>query len=255
MFNAAGAYDRFMGRYSVLLAPQMAELARVAPGQHVLDVGCGPGALAGELVHRLGPGGVTAIDPSEPFIAAVRSRYPGVDARVASAESLPFADATFDAACSQLVVHFMRDPVAGIREMARVTRAGGVIVACVWDHAGRRGPLAPFWDAAREIVPDVDDEGHRPGVAEGDLARIFAQAGLRDIEMRTLVAPLTHPTFDAWWEPFELGVGPAGAFVASLDPERRAALRERVRARVPARDFHQDAWAWAARGVVPGGAA
>lgn len=250
MFKAADGYDRFMGRYSLLLAPQMAELAHVAPGQHALDVGSGPGALTGELVRRLGSAGVAAVDPSEPFIAAVRTRYPGVDARVAPAESLPFADATFDAALAQLVVHFMRDPVVGIREMARVTRIGGVIAACVWDHAGEHGPLVQFWGAAREIVPDVDDEAGRPGAAEGDLGRIFVRAGLRDVETTTLVASLTHSSFDAWWEPFELGVGPAGAFVASLDPDRRAALRERARARVPARDFHQEARAWAARGTV-----
>src|SRR5262245_10278728 len=122
-----------MGRYSSRLAGQMADLAGVATGQRVLDVGCGPGALTAERVARAGAASVAAVAPPEPFVAAVRTRYPGVDARVAPAESLPFADATFDAALAQLVVHFMRDPISGLREMGRVTKRAGAVVACVWD--------------------------------------------------------------------------------------------------------------------------
>ena len=136
---AADSYDRFMGRYSVLLAPQLAAFAGVAPGQRVLDVGCGPGALTTELVRLLGPDEVTAVDPSEPFVAAARERHPGVTVEQAAAEALPFADDSFDAALAQLVVHFMTDPVAGLQEMARVTRGGGLVAACVWDHGGGRG--------------------------------------------------------------------------------------------------------------------
>lgn len=149
----ADAYDRFMGRYSVPLAPKLADLAAVAAGQRVLDVGCGPGALTAELARRLSPDAVAAVDPSESFVAAARERYPGVDVRRAPAEELPFDDETFDAAVAQLVVHFMSDPVVGLGEMARVTRGGGVVAACVWDHAGGRGPLGLFWEAAREIDP------------------------------------------------------------------------------------------------------
>ena len=148
---AADAYDRFMGRYSVLLAPQMADLAGVEAGQRVLDVGCGPGALTAVLVGRLGPSAVAAVDPSEPFVAAARARNPGVEVLRASAEALPFPDGTFDATLAQLVVHFMSDPVAGLAEMARVTRRDGVVAACVWDHGGRQGPLRVFWQAAREL--------------------------------------------------------------------------------------------------------
>ena len=248
MFSSADAYDRFMGRYSTLLAPQMADLAGVVAGQRVLDVGCGPGSLTAELVHRVGADHVSSIDPSEPFVAAIRQRYPGVDARVASAETLPFADATFDAAIAQLVVHFMRDPVAGLREMARVTRRGGTVAACVWDYG--RSPMAQFWRAARELDPGLDDGARRHGVQEGDLIRLFGEAGLRDVQGSTVVSRLTHPTFDDWWQPLELGVGPVGALVASLDEEKRAWLRKRLREIVPARDFRQEAHAWAARGTV-----
>src|SRR5919108_261504 len=148
---AAAAYDRFMGRYSRLLSPQMADLAGVSDGQRVLDVGCGPGALTAELVARLGATSVAAVDPSEPFVAAARERHPGVDVRRASAESMPFGDDTFDGTLAQLVVHFMTDPVAGLAEMARVTRPGGVVAACVWDHGGDLGPLNTFWRAARDL--------------------------------------------------------------------------------------------------------
>ena len=150
---AADAYDRFMGRYSVLLSPQLADLAGVAAGQQVLDVGCGPGALTAELVDRVGADSVVAIDPSEPFVEAARARHPGVDVRLGSAEQLPFPDDTFDAALAQLVVQFMSDPAAGVGEMARVTRPGGAVVACVWDHGGGQGPLSPLWDAARALDP------------------------------------------------------------------------------------------------------
>jgi SAM-dependent methyltransferase len=248
MFTAADAYDRFMGRYSELLAPAMADLGRVSRDTRVVDVGCGPGALTAELVRRTGAASVAAADPSEPFVAAVRRRYPGVDARVAPAESLPFPDSSFDSALAQLVVHFMRDPVAGLREMARVTRRGGTVAACVWDSLGR-GPVSEFWRAAREIAPTTGED-ERAGVKEGHLAQLFGDAGLRDVESSEVWARLALPSFDAWWGPFELGVGPVGAFVAGLDAGRRADLRERARARMPQGPFVHEVRAWAARGVV-----
>jgi len=247
----AEAYDRFMGRYSVLLSPQLADLAGVEVGQRVLDVGCGPGALTTELAARVGPSAVAAVDPSEPFVAAARARHPGVDVRQASAEQLPFADGAFDAALAQLVVHFMADPVAGVAEMRRVTRRDGVVAACVWDHAGGRGPLSPFWAAARELDPGVEDESLLVGCSEGDLTRVFESAGLRAIEETSLGVTVTHPSFEEWWLPFTLGVGPAGAYAAGLAPDRQAELRERCRAALPAAPFELPAHAWVARGRVP----
>ena len=139
-------------------------------GQRLLDVGCGPGALTAELVNRAGPDAVSAVEPSASFAAAARERLPGVDIRQAAAERLPFGDAAFDAVLAQLVVHFMADPVAGLREMGRVTRPGGMVAACVWDHAGGRGPLSAFWRAVRELDPGADDESNLAGVREGHLA-------------------------------------------------------------------------------------
>lgn len=246
----ATAYDRFMGRYSTLLAPQLAEFARVAPGQRVLDVGCGPGALTAELARRVGPEAVSAVDPSEPFVAAVRERHPGVDVRLAPAEKLPFSDDEFDAALAQLVVHFMSDALAGVREMARVTSQGGVVAACVWDLAGDRGPISPFWQAARDLDPAVRDESDLAGAREGHLAELFSAAGLRDVEETTLDVAVEHPSFEDWWEPFTLGVGPAGSYAAGLEPSRQEELREVARRKVPEAPFVLQAYAWAARGTV-----
>ncbi len=247
---APDAYDRFMGRYSVPLAPKLADFASVAAGQRVLDVGCGPGALTGELVRRLGPAAVSAVDPSEPFVAAARERHPGVSVQRAAAEDLPFEDKVFDAALAQLVVHFMADPVAGLRELARVTRQDGVVAACVWDHAGGQGPLSLFWEAARQLDPGVDDESERAGAREGHLAELFRAAGLREVEESVLSVSVEHQSFEEWWEPFELGVGPAGAFVAALDEERQAELRELCRELLPPAPFTPPARAWAARGFA-----
>jgi SAM-dependent methyltransferase len=246
----ADAYDRFMGKYSVLLAPQLADLAGIAAGQRVLDVGCGPGALTAELVRRLGPAAVTAVDPSEPFVAAARERHPGVSVRRAAAEQMPFVDQAFDAALAQLVVHFMTQPVMGLREMARVTRKHGVVAACVWDHAGGQGPLSLFWDAARALDPDVEDESQFAGAREGDLAQLFQAAGLHEIEESALSVNLEHPSFEDWWEPFTLGVGPAGDYVAGIDADRQARLRELCREMVPVAPFVLTARAWVARGLV-----
>jgi SAM-dependent methyltransferase len=246
----ADAYDRFMGRYSVQLSSQLADLAGVAPGQRVIDVGCGPGALTAELVERLGSESVAAVDPSEPFVAAVRERYPGVDVRQAPAEQLPFDAGTFDAALAQLVVHFMADPVAGLREMGRVTRPGGVIAACVWDLGGGRAPLSTLWHAAHELEPDAQDESHLAGVHEGQLEELFAAAGLRDVASSVLSVSVEHPSFEDWWEPYELGVGPAGRYVTGLDAESRAAVQDRCRELLGEPPFTVDAKAWAVRGVV-----
>jgi SAM-dependent methyltransferase len=250
MSFAVGAeqYDRFMGRYSGPLAPVFADFAGVVAGERVVDVGCGPGALTLELVRRLGADAVSAVDPSESFVVSARERHPGVDVQQAAAEELPFADDAFGSALAQLVVHFMADPVAGLSEMARVTSAGGVVAACVWDHAGGRGPLSVFWDAARELDPDVEDESRLAGARQGHLVELFETAGVRDVEGGDLSVDVEHPSFEEWWEPFTFGVGPAGGLVARLDPDRRAQLRDLCREMHPGAPFVVSAHVWAARG-------
>jgi ubiquinone/menaquinone biosynthesis C-methylase UbiE len=250
-FNVrADSYDRFMGRYSMPLAPVFADFAGITDGQTVLDVGCGPGALTTELLRRLDPASVSAVDPSEPFVAAARQRHPAVAIRHAAAEALPFEDRAFDAALAQLVVHFMADPVQGLGEMSRVTRDGGVVAACVWDHESGKGPLGVFWEAARQIDPDVEDESRFAGAREGHLVQLFNEAGLSEIEDTTLSISVEHQSFEEWWEPYTLGVGPAGKFTADLDTARQNELRELCRNALPAAPFVLTANAWAARGSV-----
>src|SRR5271165_4621975 len=195
-----------MGRYSVLIAPQLADFAAVRAGQRMLDVGCGPGALTTELVSRLGADLVSAIDPSETFVSAARDRHPGVDVRLGSAEQLPFADQTFDGVLAQLVVHFMADPTEGLSEMVRVIRPGGVVAACVRDHAGGLGPLSLFWDATRELDPEVEDESQLAGAREGGLPRLFHAAGLGEIE--ETLAPGSESDGEAIVNALSEGVSP-----------------------------------------------
>jgi SAM-dependent methyltransferase len=248
-FEVSGeAYAQFMGRFSVPLARLFADHVGVAAGQTALDVGCGTGALTRVLVERLGASQVGAAEPSEAFLGIVREQLPGVDVRRGRAEELPFEDGRFDVVLAQLVVHFMADPVRGLREMARVSRPGGVVAANVWDHAGNSGPLAVFWDAARATDPDVVDEAHLPGVRQGHLEELFTAAGLTDLAATTLTVMVPHESFDAWWHPFTLGVGPAGAYVAGLDPQQRDALRDRCRVLVPDGPGVTRASAWTVAG-------
>jgi SAM-dependent methyltransferase len=244
---AASAYDRFMGRYSAPLSPLFADFGGVGSGQLVLDVGAGPGALTGELVSRVGADGVVAVDPSEPFVAALGERFPEVTSVHAVAEELPFEDESFDAVLAQLVVHFMGDPVQGLREMARVARPNSVVAASVWDHGGDGGPLSLYWELVRELDPDARGESGLAGATEGHLTALFEEAGIRGVEEVALTVYVTHETFDEWWEPYTLGVGPAGAYVAGLDDERREALRARCAERLRA-PFTIEARAWSARG-------
>jgi SAM-dependent methyltransferase len=242
---AATAYDRFMGRYSTQLVGSMIELAGLQAGRSALDVGSGPGALTAGLVDRLGADAVAAVDPSPSFVAANRERHPGVDVRQASAEALPFDDDRFDAALAQLVVHFMQDPVAGLGEMRRVVRPEGVVVACVWDHAGGRSPVSDFWRAAVALDPAARTEDDLAGAREGHLAELARAAGLVDIREAVLDAELTYASFEEWWQPYTAGVGPAGAHLAALGSEQQEALRTRCRELLGPPPFTVTAHAWA----------
>jgi SAM-dependent methyltransferase len=242
----AESYDAFMGRYSRHLAAPMADLAGVAAGHDVVDVGCGPGALTTELAGRVGAGHVTAVDPSERFVEAIRTRLPGVTVERASAESLPLDSDQVDAALAQLVVHFMTDPVAGLREMGRVTRPGGAVAACVWDHAaGGSGPMSLYYEALHQVDPSRPNESERAGTRPGHLAELFREAGFDELQESTLIARVEHPTFEEWWAPFELGVGPIAEVFAELRPERVAQLRELCRKALPPAPFTVEARAWA----------
>jgi ubiquinone/menaquinone biosynthesis C-methylase UbiE len=256
MFRSADAYDLCAGRYGASLSEALIEFARVEPGMRALDVGCGPGALTTALAERLGAANVTAVDPSEPFADACRERLPGVEVALANAEALPFATGSFDAALSQLVVNFMSHAEAGVRELARVTRAGGVVASCVWDYAGEMTLLRAFWDAAREVDPEraaAADQGTiMRWCTDGELAELWRDAGLEDVRFGQLVARATYADFDDLWSPFPTGVAPSGAFCKSLDDERRSALYRAYRRRLGAGSgpFELTARAWAVAGIV-----
>jgi SAM-dependent methyltransferase len=252
-FAVAGdAYDRFMGRYSRELAPRLLDFAGIRPGLRVLDVGCGPGALAERLAERVGAELVAAADPSAPFVAACAERVPGADVREAPAEALPWPGETFDAALAQLVVNFMGDAPAGVAEMRRVLRLGGVAAACTWDYGDGMRLLRAFWDAARELDPEAPDEGTTMRFRTApELEDLWRDAGLRDAVVDELTVEARYADFDDLWQPLTSGVGPAGAYCASLDPARQAALREQLFARLGRPDgaFSLPARAWAVRGV------
>jgi ubiquinone/menaquinone biosynthesis C-methylase UbiE len=248
---AADKYDRFMGRYTRTLAPALADAAGIDDGMRVLDVGCGPGGLADELAARVGADHVAAIDPAPQFAQACRERHPGADVRVGVAEELPWPDGAFDATLSSLVVAFMRDPDRGVREMARVTRPGGTVAACMWDiPGGGMTMLTTFWRAVRELDPAAAGERTRPGVSEGDLAERFRRAGLRDVTDGSLEASASYTGFDDFWEPFTFAVGPAGDYLASQPPDAQERIREACRAALPHGPFTLTARAWYARGTA-----
>jgi SAM-dependent methyltransferase len=248
-FEVAGeAYDRFMGRYSRPLAADLVAWLEPSPGQRAIDVGCGPGALTGVLAQRLRPDAVAAVDPSLPFVESCRSRLPGVDVRQGTADSLPFDDDTFDLAAACLVVHFMPDPVAGLTEMARVTRSDGWVAATVWDLAGARAPMWPVWEAFGVIRPGGLAEEHLPAGTEGELRRMFEAAGIRDAESAEMPVVVTHDSFEEWWAPYLKGVGPIGEELAALDPSDRQRVEDLCRDRLGAGPFDLTAVAYAVRG-------
>ncbi len=247
-------YDRFMGRYVPTLAVALADAAGVSAGMRALDVGCGPGGLTHELVARLGADHVAAIDPSPQFAATNRERHPGADIRDGVAAELPFADDSFDVALSSLVIAFMRDAAAGAREMARVTKPGGVVAECMWDiPGGGMTMLSTFWRAVRTVDPNSQGEAARVGVREGEIADVLVRAGLEDVQSGTLASSAHYESFEDFWTPFTYGVGPAGGHLATLSDEQQEAIRDECRRQLgePDGPFDLDARAWYARGVVP----
>jgi ubiquinone/menaquinone biosynthesis C-methylase UbiE len=248
------AYDAFMGRYSLPLASQFADFAGVTQGQRALDVGCGPGALTGELVKRLGYAQVAACDPSEPFVVVCAERSPGVDVRPGSAEMVPFDHASFDVALSQLVLHFVSDPARAGIEMARVVRPGGTVASCVWNFEEEMQMLRAFWDAALTLDQEAPAEQRvmRFGRA-GELSQWLGEAGMVDIAETALTVASTYGGFDELWDGFLAGIGPAGSYCMGLPPEHREALRSAMYEGLgePGGSITLSAGALAARGTRP----
>ena len=227
-FLASGnAYDGFMGRYSRPLAIAFADAVGVANGHTALDVGCGPGALTGVLVDRLGASAVSAFDPSPPFVAECAARHPGVIVRAGRAEAVPSDDARFDYVLAQLVLHFVDDPQQVAHEFLRVARPGGVAAACVWDFAEGMEMLRLFWDSALQIDPKAPDEAQTLRFGQrGEIAELLTSAGFLEVVETTFDVESTYTGFDELWSGFLAGIGPAGSFCMSLTEPQRTALRD-----------------------------
>ena len=247
------AYDRYIGRYSKQLARELIRAAGIREQQRALDVGCGPGALTAQLARVLGPKNVSALDASETYVQACRERTPGADVRLGIAEELPFADGEFDVVVALLVLNLLDDAAAGVREMARVARRGGAVVAAVWAHDGMP-LLQSFWEAALAVAPQAVaaiSETGRVGYREEQLTALWQRAGLDDVSIASLEATTKYEDFDDLWSPIEAGVGKSGALYRSLDSERRWALRTEMQHRLgsPSGSFRLRARALYARGT------
>jgi len=257
-WDEGGAYERFMGRWSRLVAARFVAWLEVAPGAAWLDVGCGTGALLESILRGASPATLAGIDPSEAFLTVAAGRLPaGTDLRIADAQALPFEAASFDAVVSGLALNFIPDAAAAVHEMRRVARPGGVVSAYVWDYAEGMEFLRWFWDALTELDPSqaANDEGDRFPICRPEPLRdLFTAAGLSGVETNAIEVRTTFRGFDDYWEPFLAAQGPAGAVVAAMDGARRDALAELLRQRLPVRDdgaIDLVARAWAVRGEEP----
>ena len=235
LFADALAYDGFMGRWSIRLAPLLVEFAKVDDTGRVLDVGCGTGSLTKTLAGMTRRATIVGIDPVAAFVEHARGKVK--DARVSfdvgDAQALPYPDASFDSALSCLVFHFIPDAAKAAREVRRVTRPGGTVAACTWDAHGLE-MTALFWDVAVELDPATEAKRRRPLSQPGQLTELWRSAGFREVEERPLEITTDFASFEDYWRPQETGVGPTGAHVATLDPTQRAALRSRLETRLRA---------------------
>jgi SAM-dependent methyltransferase len=251
------AYEAFVGRWSRLVAEAFLPWLDVPASGHWLDVGCGTGALTAAVLAVADPAGVVGVDPSGGFLAAARAAIadPRAAFRTGDARSLPLPDRRFDAVISGLALNFVPDPRLAAAEFARVTTAGGVAAAYVWDYAEGMAMLRYFWDAAAALDPVAAelDEGHRfPLCRPEPLQTLWTDAGLDDVAVQAIDVPTVFADFDDYWRPFLGGQGPAPGYVMSLTEERRGALRDRLRASLPScpnGSIPLTARAWAVRGI------
>jgi SAM-dependent methyltransferase len=259
MFAAGASYERFMGRWSRLLAPGFIAFAGIKNGDRVLDVGTGIGSIAAAVEAGMPASEIAGVDPSPGFIAYAQNAAKSARLRfeVGDAQALTFEDASFDHTLSALVMNFIPDHNKAIAQMRRVTRSGGTISASVWDYDAGMQMLRFFWDEAVALDPTVEpkDERHMKLSRQGQLGDLWRHAGLTNIKEEPLSIDQAFTSFNDYWEPFTKGAGPGGAFVVSLSEDRRAELEARMRMRLlgdrPDGPFTLTAKAWCVRGDVP----
>jgi SAM-dependent methyltransferase len=252
-------YERYVGRWSRLVACDFIAWLDPAPRLRWLDVGCGTGALGAGVLATAEPAAVIGIDPSAGFLDLARARLQDerIHFEIGDAQSLPLADHAVDVAVSGLMLNFVPDPPRAMREMRRVVRPGGTVALYVWDYAGAMQLMRHFWDAAVALDPGAAplDEGVRfPLCRPEALAALFGDAGLEEVATRAIDVPTTFADFDDYWSPFLGGQGPAPGYCMSLSEVQRLALREHLRASLPSDPDGRIALiarAWAVRGVVP----
>jgi SAM-dependent methyltransferase len=258
VWDDAERLERYVGRWSRLVAPEFVDWLNVPPCGRWLDVGCGSGALTETLLAVAEPASVVGVDTSAAFVAYAGSRVadPRASFAIGDAQGLDQPDDAFDAVASSLVLNFLPDPGRGVAEMARVVKPGGVVAGYVWDYAGEMQLMRRFWDAAVELDPaaaDLDEGRRMAGCNPPALEALFAGAGLADVETRGIDVPTVFAGFDDYWAPFEGGQGPAPGYCVSLPKERRETLRERLRDTLPAEpdgSIRLIARAWAVRGTI-----
>ena len=233
------AYERFMGRWSARLAPSFVRFSGIRNGQRVLDAGCGTGSLSLTLLAAGDEIRVVGVDPAEDYVAFARRRTPDprVAFRVGAAESLPFPDKSFDAALALLVLQEFDDPVRAVREMARTTRRGGRIAACLWDFVDGMPMTSLFWQAAETVAPEAvarrraERQPCKIGLQE--LNELWTDAGLSDVRTASLEISQAFSSFDDYWQPFISGCTPLSAFAAAVDRETRGELANELRRNIP----------------------
>ena len=227
-----------MGRWSRLLAAEVVSLLDPPPGLRWLDVGCGTGALSAALLAAVSPLSLVGLDPSAEYVRMARERQPDPRARfaVGAATALELPDASVDRVVCGLVLNFVPDPAAAVREMQRVLAPGGQVVAYVWDLAGGMQMLGRFWAAAIAEDPAaaaLDESVRFPLCREGALEGFLAAAGMDDVSAHSLDVPTVFHDFDDYWTPFLGGQGPGPGYLAALPEEASDRLRERLRASLP----------------------
>jgi SAM-dependent methyltransferase len=246
---APADYERHVGRYARRLAQLFLRAIGTYPGQRGLDVGCGTGGLTHEMAQLFGPENTRAIDPSPAFVERTRERVWGVEVTEGRVEELPYPDAHFEVVMAQLVLDLPEKPGPGVLEMRRVSRPGGVVAGCVWDYGGEMTMLRAFWDAATAIDPEGAgplDEGKLLLASQHQLGELWRACGFRAVSLGHVVVSAFYKDFADCWAPFAAGVGPSGAYAASLGPEEQEALRAEFYKRLgsPEGFFELTAKAW-----------